>query len=45
MLNVVEARGCIFQWIDKPFQVFYLYPLSWIVVSSNTSHLSFRQYV
>ncbi|KAK1629403.1 hypothetical protein QYE76_003718 [Lolium multiflorum] len=21
MLNVVEARGCIFQWIDKPFQV------------------------
>uniref|UniRef100_A0ACD5YHR8 Uncharacterized protein n=1 Tax=Avena sativa TaxID=4498 RepID=A0ACD5YHR8_AVESA len=21
MLKVVEARGCVFQWIDKPFQV------------------------
>jgi F-box/leucine-rich repeat protein 2/20 len=26
MLKVVEARGCVFQWIDKPFQVLYLFP-------------------
>jgi hypothetical protein len=23
MIKNVEARGCVFQWIDKPFKVFY----------------------
>jgi len=24
MLKSVEARGCIFQWINKPFKVLYI---------------------
>jgi len=26
MIKNVEARGCVFQWIDKPFKVFYCSP-------------------
>jgi hypothetical protein len=25
MLKNVEARGCIFQWIDKPFKVLFIF--------------------
>jgi hypothetical protein len=26
MIKNVEARGCVFQWIDKPFKLFYCSP-------------------
>jgi len=26
MIKNVEARGCVFQWIDKPFKVLYCSP-------------------
>jgi F-box/leucine-rich repeat protein 2/20 len=33
MLKVVEARGCLFQWINKPYQVFYY--ISFLVIQSK----------
>jgi hypothetical protein len=47
MLKNVEARGCIFQWINKPFKVLYIVllpclyvpELCWILVSITPARL------
>ena len=34
MLKSVEARGCIFQWINKPFKVLYIVLLHFLFASA-----------